>query len=202
MAFFFPGDALPIRNNDKTSIGIRISREGRDHSFVAVQAGELRDMRRGRFWINSPMKHYTPLMDDMVIGVITSKSQDAYKVDIGGPAWANLNFMHFPNCTKRNRPNLVAGDAVFVQVTEDDLFGEVQVSAISSSVPGLGHLKGGAIFDVGITKARYLLLSDHASQLEKTFSALIVVGINGRVLINAPSPKTVYNILRKIKQLA
>jgi exosome complex component RRP40 len=42
----------------------------------------------------------------MVIGIITEKHADEWKVDIGCHQLATLSAMAFEGATKRNRPNL------------------------------------------------------------------------------------------------
>lgn len=47
-----------------------------------------------------------PALNDSVIGVITGKGNEQYRVDIGAAHPAILPMLAFENATKRNRPNL------------------------------------------------------------------------------------------------
>jgi len=41
-----------------------------------------------------------------VIGIVTAKSGDIFKVDVGGSEQASLSYLAFEGATKRNRPNV------------------------------------------------------------------------------------------------
>lgn len=49
---------------------------------------------------------YIPTKGDAVIGIVTSKSGDIFKVDVGGSEQASLSYLAFEGATKRNRPNV------------------------------------------------------------------------------------------------
>lgn len=49
---------------------------------------------------------YVPTKGDAVIGIVTSKSGDIFKVDVGGSEQASLSYLAFEGATKRNRPNV------------------------------------------------------------------------------------------------
>jgi exosome complex component RRP40 len=59
---------------------------------------------------------YTPHSGDRVLGTVTTKSGDFYRVDIGSPDLAQLNFTSFEGATKRNRPNVKVGDLLYGQI--------------------------------------------------------------------------------------
>jgi exosome complex RNA-binding protein Rrp4 len=44
-----------------------------------------------------------------VIGIVTTKSGDVFKVDVGGSEQASLSYLAFEGATKRNRPNVQVG---------------------------------------------------------------------------------------------
>lgn len=52
-----------------------------------------------------------------MIGIVTAKSGDIFKVDVGGSEPASLSYLAFEGATKRNRPN--------VQVTTGPLVSKV-----------------------------------------------------------------------------
>lgn len=41
-----------------------------------------------------------------MIGIVTTKAGDIFKVDVGGSEQASLSYMAFEGATKRNRPNV------------------------------------------------------------------------------------------------
>lgn len=49
---------------------------------------------------------YVPAKGESVIGVVTAKSGDIFKVDFGGSEQASLSYLAFEGATKRNRPNV------------------------------------------------------------------------------------------------
>lgn len=63
----------------------------------AVYAGVL---------ILSLFPQYVPAKGETVIGIVTVKSGDVFKVDFGGSEQASLSYLAFEGATKRNRPNV------------------------------------------------------------------------------------------------
>ena len=49
---------------------------------------------------------YIPARGDNVIGVVTAKAGDIYRVDIGASETAALSYLAFEGATKRNRPDV------------------------------------------------------------------------------------------------
>ena len=49
---------------------------------------------------------YIPVKEERVIGIITNRGSDSYKVDIGGAMPASLPNLSFEGATKKNRPNI------------------------------------------------------------------------------------------------
>lgn len=49
---------------------------------------------------------YVPAKGETVIGIVTLKSGDVFKVDFGGSEQASLSYLAFEGATKRNRPNV------------------------------------------------------------------------------------------------
>ena len=47
-----------------------------------------------------------PVKEERVIGIVTNKTGENFKVDIGTSMPASLSFLAFEGATKRNRPNL------------------------------------------------------------------------------------------------
>lgn len=52
---------------------------------------------------------YVPVRGDHVIGIVTGKAGDLFKVDVGGSELASLSYLAFEGATKRNRPNVQVG---------------------------------------------------------------------------------------------
>lgn len=50
---------------------------------------------------------------DAVIGIVTARQTDSFRVDIGTSAPASISYLSFEGATKKNRPDVkVAGSAI------------------------------------------------------------------------------------------
>jgi len=49
---------------------------------------------------------YVPVKEERVIGIVTNRGSDSYKVDIGGAMPASLPSLSFEGATKKNKPNI------------------------------------------------------------------------------------------------
>jgi hypothetical protein len=49
---------------------------------------------------------YVPVKGEHVIGIVTQKVGDIFRVDIGGSEQASLSYLSFEGSTKRNRPDV------------------------------------------------------------------------------------------------
>lgn len=52
-----------------------------------------------------------------MLGIVTARPGEYFRVDIGGPDLAQLSFLSFEGATKRNRPAVKIGDLIYCQVT-------------------------------------------------------------------------------------
>ncbi len=89
---------------------------------------------------------------------MTERHAEHFNVDIGGPFQAILPALSFEGATRRNKPDLHRGDAVYAKVSDLPHSNEPQLTCIpSSSASGemLGPLKGGYIFGCSSGLARY-----------------------------------------------
>lgn len=89
-----------------------------------------------------------PSANDLVLGIITSRLSESYKVDIGCNLQATLNFAGFEGTTKKNRPNLTIGDLVFarVSIANKDLEPELVCLDTDNKSEGFGEIKQGMLF--------------------------------------------------------
>ncbi|KAK2120003.1 Exosome component 3 [Saguinus oedipus] len=79
--------------------------------LLVTKCGRLRHKEPGAggggvYWVDSQQKRYVPVKGDHVIGIVTAKSGDIFKVDVGGSEPASLSYLSFEGATKRNRPNV------------------------------------------------------------------------------------------------
>jgi exosome complex component RRP40 len=52
------------------------------------------------------LKRYTPSPPEPVLGIITARHAEGYRVDIGSSQSASLDGLAFEGASKRNKPNL------------------------------------------------------------------------------------------------
>ena len=84
-------------------------------------------------------------VNDPVLGVITHKMMEFYRVDIGSAHTAVLPALAFENATKRNKPNLNVGSLVYARVVaaSKDIETELACTSIQGKADGFGELQSG-----------------------------------------------------------
>eukprot|EP00890_Picochlorum_soloecismus_P000845 jgi/Picsp_1/1761/NSC_05233-R1_exosome complex exonuclease rrp40 len=178
---------------------------GSSASIRATKAGILQQISRGdqaeMMWVLSKQKKYLPSTNDSVIGIVRNKYPEHYEVDLNSPFYGLLPVLAFEGATKRNRPLVKAGDAVYCRVTrvDPDLPATLSCTEASGKAGGFGPLpaKGGMVFPVGTAYARHLLQSSTAQQqrggstILHTIGSKIAfeaaIGMNGRIWVTASS---------------
>ncbi|XP_029283683.1 exosome complex component RRP40 isoform X2 [Cottoperca gobio] len=119
-----PGDEFSLETDDTISLtehvkpekvvcGPGLRRSG--DRLLVCKSGVLRHKQPNMFWMDSQQRRYVPAKGETVIGIVTVKSGDVFKVDFGGSEQASLSYLAFEGATKRNRPNVQVGDLVFSQ---------------------------------------------------------------------------------------
>lgn len=111
MSVMVPGDVLAVdSDNVKLGPGLLENEQG----ISAIKAGLLIHQKPNKYWLENIQKRvysyfyfkYVPAAGDCIIGIITAKYSEFYKVDIGSSQQATLSVLAFEGATKRNRPNL------------------------------------------------------------------------------------------------
>uniref|UniRef100_A0A3Q4AMA5 Exosome complex component RRP40 n=1 Tax=Mola mola TaxID=94237 RepID=A0A3Q4AMA5_MOLML len=196
-----PGDEFCCDTNDTISLtdhvkpekvvcGPGLRRSG--DRLLVCKSGVLRHKEPNMFWIDSQQKRYVPAKVDNVIGIVTVKSGDVFKVDFGGSEQASLSYLAFEGATKRNRPNVQVGDLVFSQflIANKDMEPELVCIDSSGRANGMGVFGGGGLlFSVSLGLVRRLLAPDSEvrSDLQQLFPCELVVGMNGRLWVKSSS---------------
>lgn len=196
-----PGDEFSAPPEDTLSLSATVKkdtpvcgpglRRSGDRVVVSV-CGVLKHKAPNVFWIHSQSKRYVPAKGESVIGIITAKSGDVFKVDVGGSDQASLSYLAFEGATKRNRPNVQVGDLVYAQflVANKDMEPELVCIDGSGRSNGMGVFgAGGLMVKVSLGLVRRLLSpgSDLLKDLSGLFPSELVVGLNGRVWVKATS---------------
>uniref|UniRef100_A0A8C7A023 Exosome complex component RRP40 n=1 Tax=Nothoprocta perdicaria TaxID=30464 RepID=A0A8C7A023_NOTPE len=205
-----PGDVLllpahPDEDSERLRLGAGAARRGRllcgpglrrsDAGLVVTKCGLLRHRPAGgggggAFW-------YVPVKGDHVIGIVTAKTGDLFKVDVGGSELASLSYLAFEGATKRNRPNVQVGDLIYGQflVANKDMEPELVCIDSSGRASGMGIIgEDGFLFKVSLGLIRKLLAPkcEIIQELSQLYPFELVLGMNGRIWVKA---KTVQQTL-------
>ncbi|XP_021107660.1 exosome complex component RRP40 isoform X2 [Heterocephalus glaber] len=144
----------------------------------------------GEDWSISEEIEYVPVKGDHVIGIVTAKSGDIFKVDVGGSEPASLSYLAFEGATKRNRPNVQVGDLIYGQfvVANKDMEPEMVCIDSCGRANGMGVIgQDGLLFKVTLGLIRKLLAPDCEiiQEVGKLYPLEIVFGMNGRIWVKA-----------------
>jgi exosome complex component RRP40 len=183
----FPGDH--IESTKKPSNGINKSMDG----LMATKAGVLKESKKFVGVVNS-QKRYVPNLGDFVIGRVSYKTHEFYRVDIGSAYSATLDALSFEGASKRNRPNLIIGSLVYCQVTlaDKDLDPEVVCVNAAGKADGMGELLEGYMITCSLGMASSLTNNNHPilKRVSEIIPFELVAGVNGRVWVKASTIKS------------
>lgn len=191
-----PGDELTEAKemesqNKKVVLGPGLRKVG--DAVVACKAGFKKFTKPSTFWINSYQKRYIPVRGDCVIGIVTAKSGDIFRVDIGSHEPASLSYLAFEGATKKNRPDVNVGDLIYgkLLVASKDLEAEL-VCVDSHGKKGiLGVLTDGFMFTCSINLTRRILKEKCPLfiNLQRETPFEIAAGMNGRIWVKSKTLK-------------
>ncbi|KIM28444.1 hypothetical protein M408DRAFT_329501 [Serendipita vermifera MAFF 305830] len=188
--FVLPGDLIVPGSTGSKKLKLGPGLVEQSSAIVATRAGTLHSKQRTTFFIDSDTQRYVPASSDPVIGTITARQAESYRVDIGSASPATLDFLAFEGASKRNRPSLRVGSLVYarVSVAQRHLDPEIQCyDATTGKSAGFGELKGGMVIKVGAKTARSLLSPTHflLPLLGAQFPLEVATGVNGRVWLSS-----------------
>lgn len=194
-----PGDIVSevqaAAANKKVILGPGLRKH--NEQVVACKAGILKSRLPNIYWIDSYQKRYVPSRGETVIGIVTQKSGDIFRVDIGASEPACLSYLAFEGATKKNRPDVNVGDLVFARMLIANKDFESELICVNSlgKKDKLGVLAGGFVFNCSVNLVRRLLNESgtlcRAIHREIQVPMEIVVGLNGRVWLNARNVRDV-----------
>lgn len=188
-------DAQQASQSKKVILGPGLRKHG--EAVIASKAGILKTKAPNTFWIDSYQKRYIPNRGETVIGIVVQKAGDIYRVEIGASETACLSYLAFEGATKKSRPDVNVGDLVFAKLLIANKDFESELVCVNSlgKKEKLGVLNGGFVFNCSINLVRKVLNERgnlfRAIQKELQVPVEIVVGMNGRIWINARNVKDV-----------
>ena len=183
-------------------LGPGLSREG--SAVYATKCGILKKkkpMAHEIYWIDIHSKRYVPIKGEYVLGVVSAKAGDTYRVDIGTAEPASLSYLAFEGATKKNRPSVNLGDVIYARliVASRDMEAELVCVDSYGKRAGMGVIGGvdssnvnsatsnSFLFTVPLNLVRKLLSKSCVllTTLGKHIGYEIAVGMNGRIWIRA-----------------
>lgn len=178
---------------------------------IASKAGMFCAARQRAFVDNEQIR-YIPGVSDPVVGVVSGRIGDGFKVDVGCAQPAYLPSTSFEGAVSRKtRPQLPERSLVYAWIVNCEA-SEIEISCVNprtGKAEKYGPLEGGAVLNLPLKQTRRLL--DPKADLPKveilgkTFPFDLAVGLNGRVWLNASSPELILellNLTRKLKTLS
>ncbi|XP_064626629.1 exosome complex component RRP40-like [Lineus longissimus] len=189
-----PGDVLHNLKTSDTSgkivIGPGLRRDS--DNIIVTKPGVVRFKDPNIYWVDCYQKRYVPARGESVIGIVTMKAGDIFKLDVGASEQATLSFLSFEGATKKNRPNCKVGDIVYAKfaVANKDMERELVCIGSNGKSGGLGVIKGGGLlFHSSLYLCRKILSPDCVllKTLGRSMPYEIAIGMNGRIWIKGRS---------------
>eukprot|EP00936_MAST-01D_sp_MAST-1D-sp1_P001616 g1616.t1 len=202
---FSPVPLLP--GDDVTAIVTRVAKgldlgdglQQQQDQVLAVRAGVLRYRPPNKYWVEQNQRKYTPASEHFVVGTVSARSADFYRVDIGAPTAALLPTLAFDGASKRNRPQLEVGSLVYARVAAAHRHTEPELSCCAvqgakkewmTGDATFGALDGGYCFNCSVAYSRQLLrpCCFVLECIGKCVPFELAIGHNGRVWVDAEQP--------------
>ncbi|KAH9980108.1 exosome complex exonuclease RRP40 [Lactifluus volemus] len=197
MPVVLPGEVIQTQHKTlKLGPGLQqsVDLQGRT-STVVTRAGTLEQNAKGnKLWVEGNSRRYVPAAQEPVIGVVSARQGEGWRVDIGSAHQASLDGLAFEGASRRNRPNLKVNSLVYARVSlaHKDMEPELECfDAQTRKAEGFGELKGGFLVRCSLKMSRNLLDPKYflLPLLGSRFPLDSAVGTNGRVWISAKEVK-------------
>ncbi|XP_003708120.1 exosome complex component Rrp40 [Megachile rotundata] len=187
-----PGDTVKdittVNKKETIILGPGLRREA--DTVFAYKAGILKKAEPAVYYVDTYQKRYIPNRGENVVGIVTQKGGDIFKVDIGASDQASLSYLAFEGATKKNRPDIQVGDLVYAKllVASKDMESELVCVDSHGKEKNLGVLSNdGMLFTCSLSLIRKIL--NQKSPLFKTLANSqafeVAAGMNGRVWVKA-----------------
>jgi exosome complex component RRP40 len=215
-----PGDDLTpfihSRNDNKQvklGPGVRTDEHGISRANVA---GTFQNNRNNVALVqSSSTARYLPQQSDRILGIVEDRlgsdgaGGDFYKINIGASHPAVLSNLAFEGATKRNKPQLLTGQVLYLRVEHVQQHIETKLSCLLGPHDGgiprkdwmtnegaYGILKGGTLIRISTGLARELLHPQNVVLAALSAAKLafeVAIGVNGFLWIHSTMPQ--YTIL-------
>jgi len=197
MSVVLPGELMQSQHKTlKLGPGLQqsVDLQGRA-AFVVTRAGTLEQNAKGnKFWVEGNSRRYVPAVQEPVVGIVSARQGEGWRVDIGSAHHASLDGLAFEGASRRNRPNLKVNSLVYARVSlaHKDMEPELECfDAQTRKAEGFGELKGGFLVRCSLKMCRNLLDPNYflLPLLGSRFPLDSALGLNGRVWISAKEVK-------------
>jgi exosome complex component RRP40 len=197
LQFVCPGDiTLQLPETGMVRIGTGLRQEGT--ALVATKPGIFQQTgSSNKYWIKGRQKRYIPTVNDNIVGTIIERHAESFDVDINAPTKATLPALAFEGATRRNRPNLKPGDAVYARVEHASRDMEPELTCIEQhsggggggQSHGYGQLKEGLLTECSTAQCRAVQDGSNKSlsRIGSSMSFEVAVGNNGKIWVNSSS---------------
>ncbi|KAF9508341.1 hypothetical protein BS47DRAFT_1302998 [Hydnum rufescens UP504] len=213
MSVVLPGDIVLARPNAHSALKLGpgllqisspLSLSSGDDPIIATRPGLLKNIGGKQWWVERNLVRYTPSTGESVVGIITAKHSNGFRVDIGSAHQASLDELAFESATKRNRVNLKIGALIYARVclAHRDMEPEIEcVDPTTHKSDGFGELKSGFMVTCSLGLARSLLSNSHPLLrfIGARFPFEVAIGTNGRVWFKASEVKQTACLARAIE---
>lgn len=197
-----PGDII---NNLKSAkkviiIGPGLKRCKEPNSAIVTKPGKFYHRPPNVYWVETIHKRYVPRKGDMVVGIVTKKGGDSLKVDIGSAEPATLSLLAFAGATKKQRPDLQIGDAVYAKLLSAHREMEPELVCIDQyfKAGNMGPLSSdGYIITLPQSSVHRLLDVENPllRTLGKKFPFEVALGMNGKVWLNTKTAEDMFTLV-------
>ncbi|KAG5357634.1 Exosome complex component RRP40 [Yarrowia sp. C11] len=211
-----PGDQIEFPKQDLT-LGPGFLDDPLAADPIPVVAGEVhrtdpedkKTKNKNLVYIESDTRRYIPAVNDNVIGTVTTRHAEGYKVSVSDLSpGVQLNAMAFPNASKKNRVNLPNDALVYARVSSASREVEAEIECIdpqSGKAGGYGELKDGFCFDAPIAFTRQLLFKGHTvlDTIGELVPFEIAIGVNGKIWVKSedvPTTLKIYQCIDKCRE--
>ncbi len=201
-----PGDTVDLVELDKTRVGRGLAFNRVTKEVFSTTAGIVSYNGVSQaLGIRSSSTRYTPRVNDVVIGVVSQRTSEFYKLDIKALDTAIIGKLATNKATKQNPLQLENGDVVFARVTHTDSDLEPLVTmkdGTSRADSAFSVLSGGYLIDIPDRAVQFLLSTDpvEMEQARAVRDAMVghelTVGHNGRAYIRAKDAADTVKVAR------
>lgn len=201
-----PGDVIsPASPTTRLGPGLRALPT--TQTIHAIRAGHHHGATPHAQFIDSSWHRYIPCEQDSVIGQVTARYAEGYRVDLGSSVPATLDHLAFHQVNRKNKPNLQPGALVYARVHHAISSMEPEIVCLApdnKKSGGYGPLQGGFLLkSLSSGLCRRLLDKDDVTLqlIGEKVEYEVVVGMNGRIWVSAEQKKVVALICQVLKQV-